>query len=198
MRKQTRDVQVKQGAVQFPLRTTMASHDRSAFIAQVTKVYSQRMTCDLKTYDGQLLYNIPIMTNAGTIEGAPYGTVSLPANKDYVVVMYASYGTRHKVIIGTVIPYLANEFSKAPVNSANKQFATEMLEKDKPLEYKRIFKSGTSLLVEEDGTISIETPSGMYIRLNEAAGELKFEANGNDITMESGKVTINGNLEVLQ
>jgi hypothetical protein len=195
----------------------MAPHDRSAFIAQVTKVYSQRMTCDLKTHDGQLLHNIPVMTSAGTIDGAPYGTVSLPANKDYVVVIYASYGTRHKVIVGTVIPYLAPEFGKAPVNSENKQFATTMLEENKPLEDKYIFKSGTSLLVEEDGTISIETPSGMFIHIDEAnskiivsdaqgtpnvltlssTGILIEDKNGNDITMTSGKVTINGNLEVL-
>lgn len=218
MRKQKRDVQVEQSAVQFPLRTTMAPHDRSAFIAQVIKVYSQRMTCDLKTSDGQVLPNISVETEAGVVDDAPYGTIDLPAINDYVIVDYASYGTRHKIIVGTVLPYLATEFSKAPVNSTNKQFATVMLEKNKPLEYKRIFKSGTSLLIEEDGTISVETPSGMFIHIDEAnskitvsdaqgtpnvltlssTGVLIEDINGNDITMASGKVTINGNLEVLQ
>lgn len=200
--KQKRDVQVQQGAVQFS-QQSMVIENRSAFIAQVIETFSQRMTCNLKTVDGQILYNIPVMTHAGLIGGRPYGTVNLPAVKDYVVVLYASYGTRHKVIIGTIVPYLAQEFSKAPVNSDNKQFATAMLDSNKPLEYKRIFKSGTSILVEEDGTLSVETPSGAFIRLSESENKILIkDSNGNTITMESGesekKVVINGHLEVLQ
>jgi len=199
MRKQKRDVQVEQSAVQFPNRTTMAPHGRSAFIAQVIEVYSQRVTCDLKTHDGQVLQNIPVMSQAGTIAGAPYGTVSLPAIEDFVVVMYASYGTRHKVIVGTIFPYLANEFSKPPVNSGSKTTATTMLEADKPLEDKIILKSGTSVLIEEDGTITIETPDGTFFKLDVAAGTFELtDSNGNTIVSSASTVTINGNLEVDQ
>lgn len=196
--KQRRDVQVRQDSIGYPQKTTMAFSETAPFIAQVTVVYSQRMTCDLKTSDGQILQNIPIKTQAGLIEGKPYGEVCLPAVDDYVIVIYASFGTRHKIVIGTIIPYLSSEFAQAPVNSSSKQFATKLLEADIPLEYRRIFKSGTSVQVKEDGTIIVETPSGRYIQIDEDAGKLVLSANGNTISMETGKVVINGNMEVLQ
>jgi hypothetical protein len=121
------------------------------------------------------------------------------------------------------------------VNSESKQFTKKLLEADKPLEDRYIFKSGTTVQIEEDGGVIIEVPSGTYIHIDEANGKILIEdqhgnkttldtdgviiedgestpnkitmsssgividdANGNDIAMESGKVTINGNLEVLQ
>jgi hypothetical protein len=215
---QKRDVQVRQAASLFPRLSTMDPRTQITFpfLAKVTAAYSERMTCDLLTFDGQRLPNIPVMTKGGLVDGEHYGELDLPAIDDYVVVIHASYGTRHKVIIGTYIPYLANEYSKDAVNSSNKQFTKKLLEAEKPLEYRRILKSGTSVEVTEDGTITVETPTGRYIRIDEATPEIKVEdpdgniitldssgvtiedANGNDITMGSSSVTINGNLEVLQ
>jgi hypothetical protein len=212
---QRRDIQVRQGAVDFTNRSGVPK--TMPFIAKVENVYSDRMTCDLITNDGQKILNVPVMTKSGLKDGKPYGEVDLPEIEDFVIVMYASYGTRHKVIIGTFIPYLAKEFKDAaPVNSDNKQFATTFMELDIPDEYRRIFKSGTSIQVGEDGTITVETPSGAYVLFDEANGEIKLEdphgniylmdssgvnltdANGNELSMESGKVVINGNLEVSQ
>jgi hypothetical protein len=177
------------------------------------------MTCDITTPDGQLIDNIPVMTKAGLVDGEHYGEMCLPAVDDYVVVIQASYGSRHKIIVGTFIPYLTNEFStKDAVNSTNKNFTKRVLEADKPLEYRRVFKSGATVQVEEDGGVIIETPSGFYIHFDEANSKILFgddqgtpntitldsngllleDTNGNDITMVSGKVTVNGNLEVNQ
>lgn len=217
-RAQKRDIQVRQGALNYPNRSTMdpLSQLGHPFMAKVTAAYSDRMTCDLETFDKQRLPNVPVMTKGGLVDGEHYGEMDLPAVDDYVIVMFASYGTRHKVIVGTILPYLANEFLSDAVGSQNKQFTKTVLEADKPLEYRRILKSGTSVQVEEDGTITVETPTGRYIKVDEATPEIKIEdpdgniitldssgvtivdANGNDITMGASSVTINGNLEVLQ
>ena len=248
--RQKGDVQVRQSAIQFPLRVPMNPGTFFPFIAQVETIYSERVTCDVVTADGQRIPNVPIKCKAGTVDGSPYGEIDFPAEGDFVIVEPASYGKQQRVITGTYIPYLSEEFSKPPVNSENKQFATKMLEEGKPSDYKRIFKSGTSISVEEDGTITIETPSGSYLRFNETNGVLEIkdshgnrftldengivitdlsgntytlsssgievvdsnnnrytsdsngitlqDAGGNAVVMGSAKVTINGNLEVLQ
>lgn len=214
--RQKRDIQVQQGAVQFPQQSTMANQFRSAFIAKVTEAFSQRMTCNLKTNDGQILHNVPVMTKAGLVDGKPYGTVSLPAIGDYVVVIYAAYGAMHKIILGTIVPYMAQEFSNRPINSDNKEYTTTMLESDKPLEDKTIFKSGTTVMVEENGTVCVETPKGSSIRMDEEGNKIVIDdlqgntvsmtpsgivvedKNGNTITMASTKIVINGKLEVSQ
>lgn len=217
-RQQNRDIQVSQSAISFAQRTTMNLTDsvRAPFIARVLETHSDRMTCDIQTVDGQEIRNVPVVTRAGLVDGEHYGEMCLPAVDDHVIVIHASYGTRHKAIIGTIVPYLANEFGSDSVNSADKQFTKRMLSADKPLAYRRIFKSGTSIEVAEDGTITVETPSGRYVKIDEATPEIKIEdpdgnivtidgsgvsivdANGNDITMGTTSVTINGNLEVLQ
>ena len=213
---QREDIQVRQGALNFVKRTTMRGEAHAPFFAKVTQVYSDRMTCDIETLEGLEIKNVVILTKGGLVGDEPYGEVCLPAIDDYVVVAYASYGQRHKAVIGTILPYLVNEFTKDAVNSGSKQFTKKLFEEDKPLGYKRIFKSGTTVELEEDGGIIVETPSGTYIKISETDSEVIIEdqhgniftldssgvvvedTNGNNITMESGKVTINGNLEVLQ
>jgi len=217
MTSQRRDIRVAQESISSNERL-YGNKPSAPFIAQVRKAYSDRMTCDITTPDGQLLDNIPVMTQGGLVDGEPYGEISLPAKDDYVRVTYATYGNRCKVIDGTVIPYLAAEFNEDAVNSVNKNFTTKVLEADKPLGYRRIFKSGTTIEIEEDGGIIIETPNGMYVKIDEAnskiligddqstpntitldsSGVLIEDTKGNDITMTTGKVTINGNLEVAQ
>ncbi len=206
---QNRDVQVRQAGINFTKDTTMDPlHNlTSPFMAKVLVTYSDRMTCDLETFDKQKLPNVPVMTKAGLVDGEHYGEMDLPAVGDYVIVIHASYGTRHKVIIGTVIPYLANEFLSDAVGSASKQFTKTVLEAEKPLEYRRILKSGTSVQVAEDGTITVETPDGSYVKIDvsdgsiivEGTGDLTLtDGNGNEILMGASSVTVNGNLEVLQ
>jgi len=198
-RVQKNDVQVKQGALEFTKRSNTQGEIHAPFIAKVIQVYSDRMTCDIETPDAGLIYDVPILTNAGLVGGEPYGEICLPAVDDYVVVSFGSYGQRHKIVIGTIIPYLANAFLKDAVNSASKAFTKKLLVADKPLEYKRVFKSGTSVHIETDGSITVETPSGIYIKITESSGEVKIaDASGNDITMGASSVTINSNFEVLQ
>jgi len=218
MRAQKEDIQVRQSALNFVKKSVTGGEAHAPFIAKVIQVHSDRMTCDIKTLDGATLANIPILTKGGLVDGEVYGEVCLPAIDDYVIVGYASYGQRHKVILGTILPYLVNEFVKDAVNSGSKQFTKKLLEADKPLGYRRIFKSGTTVQIEEDGGVIIETPSGMYVHIDEANskiiisdaqgtpnvvtldsnGVLIEDTKGNDITMTTGKVTINGNLEILQ
>ena len=107
------------------------------------------------------------------------------------------------------------EASQTAVDSGSKSHTLKLLETGKENAYRKIFKSGATFEAAEDGSIIIETPSGALIYLDEtnsklvvedqhsnkftldAAGVIIEDTNGNDITMETGKVTINGNLEVL-
>lgn len=214
-RRQQRDVQVKQSPLEFIKNSTTQGETHTSFFAKVIQIYSDRMTCDIKTLDGAFIPNVPILTKGGLVDGEVYGEIDLPAVHDYVIVDFSSYGQRHKMVIGTIFPYLVNEFIKDAVNSSSKLFTKKLFVADKPLGYKRVFKTGTSVEIEEDGGIIIETPSGTYMRIDEANGEVKIEdqhgniykmasagvtindTNGNNITMGASSVTINGNLEVL-
>ena len=199
-KQQKEDVQVKQSGLNFLKRSaTAVAEVHTAFIAKVRDTHADRMTCDIETLDGGLIHNVPVLAKGGVIDDEPYGELDLPDPKDYVIVMFGGYGQRHKVVVGTVLPYLTNVFTKDAVNSSGKQFTTKILEAGKEKHYRRVFKSGASVEVEEDGTMIVETPSGLYIKLDESTGDIMFEdGNGNDIMMTTGKVTINGNFEVLQ
>jgi hypothetical protein len=196
---QREDIQVSQSAINFIKRSTMTGEEHSPFLAKVNQVYSDRMTCDIETLDGAAIANVPVITKGGLVNGEVYGEVCLPAVNDYVVIDYASYGQRHKVIRGTILPYLVNEFIKNAVNSSSKQFTKKLFVAGKPLEDRRIFKNGVTVEASEDGSVIVETPSGAYIRMDETAGEVHIvDSNGNSFDMVAGKVTINNNLEVLQ
>lgn len=194
--RQNRDIQVRQSAINYVMNNTVNPQRLAPFIAKVTNSYSDKMTCDLQTLDGQPLKNIPVMNNAGVVDGAPYGEINLPEVGDYVIVMYAAYGNRHKVVIGTITPYLSNVFSKDAVNSSNKTFAKKVTESGVTKERRIIFKSGASVQVQKDGTIIVEAPNGMYIQMDVANSKINM-ANGNStVIMETSKVTINDNLQV--
>lgn len=213
---QREDIQVRQGVLNFTKRSTSRGETHVPFFAKVIQTYSDRMTCDIKSVDGALMNNVPIQTKGGLVDGKVYGEVDLPAVDDWVRVSFGSYGQKHKIITGTIFPYLVNEFIKDAVNSSGKAFTKKLFVADKPLGYKRVFKTGTSVEIEEDGGIIIETPSGTYIHIDETGEEVKIEdqhgniykmastgvtiddTNGNNITMGASSVTINGNLEVLQ
>lgn len=192
--RQRNDVQVRQDTINFVRERQFTA--TSPFIAKVINTYSERMTCDLETPDGQKLYNIPVLTQGGLVDGEPYGVVSLPMIDDYVVVMHASFSERHKIIVGTFFPYLANAITKDVVNSGGKAYTKKLFEKDKPKTYRRVFPSGTTVEVDDDGDVTVETPDGTFIKVGDGV-EIE-DSNGNTIVMGSSSVTINGNLEVLQ
>ena len=171
----------------------------NSFYAVVSAVYTEKNTCDLDAWDGSQLSDIPVATKAGLINDEVYGVLDLPAKEDVVRVDFVK---GIYVISDTIIPYLTNEFHSAqtPVNSSGKAYTLKLLEEGKDNTYRKIFKSGTTIEVQDNGTIIIETPSGTYLKVNEASsGDVTVEANGNTFSMQSGKVAINGsNLEVLQ
>lgn len=187
-------------------------------VAKVLSVYSDRATCNIQSWSGAKKYNVPVRTKGGLIDDEVYGELDLPAVGDYVIVSFIRGKESQPIIEGTILPYLNNLFGsgQTAVNSSSKQFTLKLLEEGKEDHYKKIFKSGTTIEVKEDGTIVLEVPSGTYITIDEdsnniivedqygnkftlnSSGVLIEDANGNDITMQSGKVTVNGNLEVLQ
>jgi hypothetical protein len=197
------------------------------FLATVEAVHTETMTCDVVAGPRELqnkkigfrLKNLPVITAVGIDEDEQiYGTNDLYEVGTLVIVLPIGSAHTTYVILGALAPYLYSAFKsgQTPVNSSNKQFAQKLLE---PLEklYRKIFRSGTSVEVLEDGTIQIETPSGTYIQIDEANGVVTIEdqhtnivtldsngmkledTNGNVIEMGTTSVIINGgNLEVLQ
>ena len=173
--------------------------DSRPFLATVIHVYSDRNTCDLEVPSKEPMDDVPVVGISGQVGDEVYGTLDLPEIDDVVVVRQVR-GQEYPVIIGSIISYLTDEFStkQTAVKSSSKVHTLKLIEKDKEKFYRKIFKSGTTMEVQDDGTLIIETPSGYYIMIDEANSKIVMEANSNTFSMESGKVVINGNLEVLQ
>jgi hypothetical protein len=77
------------------------------------------------------------------------------------------------------------------VNSASKAYTLKLLETGKENTYRKIFKSGTTFEVGDDGTVTLETPSGTYVLLDEDNGIIKVEdQHGNVFTVDSNGVQI--------
>jgi len=187
-------------------------------IAKVLKSYAKTMTCDLLNASGAVNYNVPILTINGLEKSEVWGTLELPSVDSYVIVDFIGGRDSFPIIIGSIIPYGVNEYqsSQKPVNSDNKQFTKKLLEDVDPKTYRKIFKSGTSIEVQDDGTLIIETPDGSYFTLNATdktfiledktgnkitttANGMKIEdKNGNVFDMNSTGVKINSNFEVLK
>lgn len=187
-KQQRQDVHVTQGALNYTKRPHSLY---TAYIAQVIATYSDRMTCDIVSPDGQVMLNIPVQTKAGLIDGKPYGDFWLPELDDYVIVRQAAEGNRKQVITGTFVPYLSNDFMADAVNSDNKQYTLKLLEEGKEKHYKKIFRSGTTFEVEEDGTIIVETPRGAFIRFAETGKEIHLEdPQGNIVVIGDSGVSV--------
>ena len=188
-------------------------------LAEVLAVYSDRNTCDVKSLrTGGKHKDVPCLTKGGLIDEEVYGEIDLPAVGDRVILSFLEGRETLPMIVGFIFPFIHSKYSSGtPVNSSNKAHTLAFLEEDKPKTYKKIFKSGTTIEVQEDGSLIIETPGGNYFHIDEANGKIIIEdvtngnkmtldssgiliedANGNDIAMVSGKVTINSNWEVSQ
>lgn len=151
-------------------------------ICKVLEVISDRNVCVIQSTNGGTTYNVPILTKAGLIDGEVYGELDMPAVGNYVIVGFINNRMEKPFIIGTVIPYLYPKYQsdQTPVNSGSKVHTKKLLESGKENYYRKIFKSGTTVEVKDDGSVIVELPSGMSIIADEA----------------TSTVLINGNLEV--
>ena len=168
------------------------------FFALVNATHSDQMTCDLQMWDGGVMYAVPILAKCGiNSSNEIWGALELPQQGDYVLVMFVGPYTGQPIIVGTVFPFLESYFqsSQTPVNSSSKQFTKKILETNHENTFRRIFKSGTSVEVAENGSVTIETPSGSYIQMDESGDTITIEAKGADVninTSSSGTVNLNG------
>jgi len=185
-------LQIKQQAA---AQKTSAFVQARAFMAQVTAVYTDRATCDLLARDGSSINNVPVLTTGGLINNDVWGDLRMPAVDDWVIVEHVDPWAQQMVITGTVLPFLNSYFSGAqtPVNSSSKQFTKKLLEANLPNTERHITRSGTTWEVGEDGTTTIETPSGAYIQIDEANSKTVIkDKSGNTITMSGSSIQING------
>ena len=149
---------------------SMATFTRSGTaVAQVLATYSDRVTCDVRLLEGLELRNVPVGTDCGVIEiggeKKVYGKIELPIVRNYVMILFI--GGR-PMIIGNTFPFLNELFleEKQLLAGPNditgpemerKEYTTKLLEKDKPKTYKRVFPSGTTLEIDDDGSVFLET-----------------------------------------
>lgn len=151
------------------------------FIALVKNAYSDRMACDLQNWDGSILYNVPVMAKGGIdSSGEIWGEMETPQVGDYVVGSFIGPYLSNPIIIGAFFPYLMDKFQngQTPENSGSKQFTKKLLEANKLKTFRRIYKSGTTVEVGEDGTVTIETPTGSYIQMKESDGTITLDSSG--------------------
>jgi hypothetical protein len=164
-----------------------------SYTAEVLAVYSEKMACDIRTWNGSTKYMVPIRTVGGlNSSNEVWGEVELPAVGDTVIVEFLEDREGMPMITGTVLPFYNKHFQGAQVaaNSGSKAFTKKLLEASKPKTYRRIFKSGTTVEIQENGTIILESPSGSVLNIKESNGQI-------DITASGGVVNINGNTKYL-
>lgn len=187
--------------------------------ATVDAVYGDRYTCDLTSWNGSKVYNVPILAKAFLVNDKVFGEFEMPVKDSLVIVDFIDGNERKPCIIGTVVAFLYDKFQSAqdPVNSSSKAYTKRLFEAGKEAYYRKIFQGGTTVEVSDAGTVIVETPSGMYIKIDEGTSKvvtiedsfnnkvtmdtngMKLEdKNGNVVEMGSSSVKINDNLEVLQ
>lgn len=170
-------------------------------LGKILATHSDRMTCDIETNNGAIQKNVPILTTAGLIDNKVFGVLDLPALETTVVVGFIEGKESFPFILGTFFPYANNKYqsNQVPVNSGSKTKTLKLLENISDKVYRKIFKSGTTIEIKDDGTIQVETPSGTLLEIDESdSGTVTISANGNTLVMGASSVLINGNLEILQ
>jgi hypothetical protein len=153
-------------------------------IAKILDVYTETMTCDIETPNGSISSNVPVLTRCGLENDEVWGEVELPSIGSHVIIIFIEGRESFPVILGTLFPYGNNKYQsgQTPVASADKAFSLKLLEKLDQKLYRRIFKSGASVEVKEDGTILIETPSGTSVQIDETAKKITVEQkDGSDV-----------------
>lgn len=206
-------------------------------ICKVSEVHMDRGTVDVITNTGMPVKNIPVMLRNGlNVDEEVWGELELPDVDSQVVVAFIDNNGGQPFVLGSLMAwgYSKYQSDQVPAVSADKQFTLKLLEDIDSKTYRKIFKSGTTVEVGADGTLTLELPSGTYIKVDEDTGTVNLEdqhgniitiddagiiitdgvntntitmdssgmkledTNGNDITMGTTSVTINGNFEVLQ
>jgi hypothetical protein len=157
-----------------------------SFPAEVRAVYSEKMTCDIKTWNGSVVFNVPIRTKGGlNSNNEVYGELELPSPGDFVLVEFMGGKESSPMITGTILPYFNKYFqdSQVPANSSGKQFTKKLLEKGKPKLARKIYPSGTTIEVQENGSLIIETPSGSFMHMKESDGKIIITSHGDMIEL---------------
>jgi hypothetical protein len=157
-----------------------------SYVAEVLATYSEKMACDIKTWNGSTVYAVPVRTTCGlNSDNEVYGTLELPAVGDFVFVEFLAGKENAPIITGTIFPYYNKYFqdSQKPVKSTNKAFTKKLLEKSKLKTFRKVFLSGTTVEVQDDGSVIIETPSGSFVHMKESDGKIIITSDGNMIEL---------------
>jgi len=220
---QTGALKVFQSGVMHAENKQKQPVDVATYNAKVVAVYTDRGTCDIQS-STELSRNVPISCKAykDSTTGHIWGEIEYPQKGDWVLVQPLDRFNRKKLIIDTIAPYLMREFNdgQIPINSTNKSFTKKLLEAV-DIVFRKIFRSGTSLEIQADGSYILETPSGSLFRIDEAGKQITLlqkdgtktcivtlsdtgfqvqDSGGNSIVSDTTAktITVNGNFEVDQ
>lgn len=164
---------------------------REIMLATIDRVYPERYTCDITTENGTTLKNVPVMAECGLIGDAEevYGTFDMPeVGSSVLLLQVGGTGDKPLIINASFYPYLYTKYGKSQtaVNSATKTETTKLLEAGKARHYRKIFKSGTTMEVTDDGTIKVEVPSGSIVTVDESGDSVSIKHNnGSEITVDA-------------
>jgi hypothetical protein len=163
---------------------------REMVLATVKKVHPDRYTCDVTTENGSVMKNVPVMAECGLIGDTQeiYGTFDMPEVESSVIIIFVG-GTADKPLIinASFFPYLYDAYGKSQtaVNSSSKAETKKLLEEGKERYYRKIFKSGTTVEVTDDGTIKVEVPSGSIVTVDESSDLISIKHNnGSEILVD--------------
>lgn len=170
-------------------------------VAEVIEVHTDRNTCDIQSWNGARQDNVPVLTKGGLLDGEVWGEIEMPTEGSFVTVDFVEGKDGFPYITGVILPYGYSKFqsNQVPVNSASKTYTQKLLEDGIIGYFRKIFQSGTTVEVQDDGTVIVELPDGSYVKFDATAGTFHLEdSNGNVIESSGTTVTINGNLEIDQ
>ncbi len=161
-------------------------------VGTVKFVHMDRMTVDIQTNNGQKVKNVQILTRGGLINGEVWGELELPEVDTTVVVGFINGNAGFPFVMGYLFPYGYSKYqsNQTPVNSSSKAFTQKLLEDVDPKYYRRIFKSGTTVEVQDNGTIIVETPSGSVLKVQESDGKIVIDASGGEIQLNGSSKSL--------
>ncbi len=161
-------------------------------IGKVVFIHMARMAVDVETNNAVIVKNVQILTKGGLIDNEVWGELETPSIGTRVVIGFIGGDAGFPFIMGYVFPYGYSKYqsNQTPVNSGSKVYTQKLLEDVDPKYYRRIFKSGTTLEVQADGTMIIETPSGSFLNIQESDGKIIIDASGDEIQLNGSSKSL--------
>lgn len=177
----------------------------------VVETYSTTNSADVSLSNGLLLRNVTVLSKswAGKNSNYPFGTQDLPPKDTEVLIVFPDNMIEEAVIVGSrfeILGEVGNSQEEEFLKSGQEDLITMINE----FGWKVVYNKSTGVFTltnGEEANFKIEVDANGYIIIQDAdnnkieylsTGMKLTDSNSNIISMESGKVVINSNVEILQ